>query len=333
MSDELPLIDGFGRIHDDLRLSVTDRCNIRCRYCIAAKVAEFRPREEILSFEEIERFVRLCARLGVSKVRITGGEPLVRRNICGLVRRLAAIDGIDDLAMTTNGTLLPKFARPLREAGLQRVNISLDTLREEHFREISGRDLLPMILEGIDAAIEAGFAPIKLNALAIRGQTEEEIPRLAKFARERGLQLRFIEFMPLDAPGEWRPEKVLPADEIYRIIDRSVAKLAPLAEAEMDGPARVFRYRDGQGSVGMISTVTHPFCERCSRLRLTADGRILNCLFCREPVDVKSLLRGGASDVEIMETIRRAVLAKRRQHGNDEGVLARGERAMNDIGG
>ncbi|GAB6166225.1 GTP 3',8-cyclase MoaA [Thermostilla marina] len=333
MPDPHLLIDRFGRIHDDLRLSVTDRCNIRCRYCIAAQVAEFRPREEILSFEEIERVVRLCTHLGVSKVRLTGGEPLVRRNICDLVRRLAAIEGIEDLAMTTNGTLLPRLAGPLRNAGLQRVNISLDTLREEHFREISGRDLLPMILEGIDAAIQAGFTPIKLNALAIRGQTETEIPRLAQFARDRGLQLRFIEFMPLDASGEWRPEKVLSAEEIYRIIHTSVAELVPESEVELDGPARVYRYRDGGGAVGMISTVTHPFCDRCTRLRITADGKILNCLFCREPVDVKSLLRSGATDEEVIQTIRQAVLSKHRQHGNEEGVLVRGGRAMNDIGG
>lgn len=331
---ELPLlVDRFGRVHTDLRVSVTDRCNIRCQYCILRTATRFRPRTEILTFEELERVVRIVCRLGITKVRITGGEPLVRRGICDLVARFARIDRINDLAMTTNAVLLGRYAQPLREAGLQRVNISLDTLRADHFREITGRDLLEQVLEGIDAARAAGFWPIKLNALAIRDQTEREIPELARFARDRDIELRFIEFMPFDAKGAWSPDRVLTGEEIRALVSERVAPLESSPEPPTDAPALVYRYRDGRGRLGIISTVSHPFCDRCSRVRLTADGRILNCLFCREPVDIKKLLRSGADDTEVAQVIRDAIWAKKRQHGNDDGALERGGRAMNDIGG
>ena len=333
MSIRGPLADCFGREHTDLRISVTDRCNVRCRYCMPAEGAEFRSHDEILTYEEIERFVRVAARLGIRHVRITGGEPLVRKGIVQLVEMLAGIPGIVDVAMTTNGILLDRFAVELKSAGLHRLNISLDTLDRDKFREMTRHDELPQVLRGIEAAAEAGFESTKLNALAIRDFTEEEVVPLARFARERGLNLRFIEFMPVDGSRQWTGDRVLPGTEIVKILRR---ELGPLTREQRNGsraPATRYRFRDGGGSVGVIHSVTKPFCEDCDRLRLTADGRIQNCLFCDNHWDARGLLRGGASQRQLAQMIQVAVGTKQKARGSCGGKLTRSGRPMHQIGG
>lgn len=327
------LVDRFGRRHTDLRVSVTDRCNIRCFYCMPPEGVPFRSHGDILRFEEIERLVRIAAGLGCRKVRITGGEPLVRKGIVDLVAMLADVRAVDDLAMTSNGILLPDLADPLRKAGLDRLNISLDTLNPEKFRRITGHDELPRVLRGIDAALVAGFQPLKLNALAIRGQTEEEVVPLAEFARRRGLHLRFIEFMPMDGHGQWSGCRVLSAEEILRILADHYGPLEPCVRQGSTAPATEYCYADGSGRLGVIPSVTQPFCETCSRLRLTADGQIQNCLFCGKRWDARSALRAGASDAQIARLFGEAVAAKPQSHGTDNGEFAQSEWAMHEIGG
>lgn len=333
MTIAAPLVDQFGRAHTDLRVSVTDRCNIRCHYCMPATGIVFRPHPEILTFEEIERFVRIAAGLGVNEVRLTGGEPLVRRGIVRLVAMLAAVPGIADLAMTTNGILLPQFGAELKDAGLRRLNISLDTLDRDRFQEISRRDELPRVLEGIAAALEIGFDRIKLNAVAVRGQSERDIVPLARFARKHGLELRFIEFMPLDGDDRWSRQNVLPGEVILQLLTADIGPLEPLSDPSDPAPASTYRYLDGGGTVGVIPTVSQPFCDRCSRLRLTADGKIRNCLFGRDEFDARGLIRSGGSDEQLVELIRNAVGAKRRQHGSDDGDFSESSRIMHQIGG
>jgi len=327
------LIDTFGRVHTDLRISVTDRCNLRCTYCMPAAGVQFKPHEDILAFEEIQRLVRVAARLGVGKVRLTGGEPLVRRGVCRLVEMLAAVPGIHDLAMTTNGVLLAAYARELKQAGLHRVNVSLDTLDREKFSGIARRDELPNVLEGIAAAQRAGFSRIKLNAVAQRGLNEDDVVPLARFARERGFDLRFIEFMPLDGDRCWDAERVLPGEEILRLLADGVGPLEPVVEPDARVPATEYRFADGIGRVGVIASVSRPFCRGCGRLRLTADGRLQNCLFSPDEWETRPLLRTGVSDAQLAELMRRAVRAKRAERGVEGGWLARHERAMYQIGG
>jgi cyclic pyranopterin phosphate synthase len=327
------LVDSFGRVHTDLRVSVTDRCNIRCQYCMPEEGVEFKPHAAILTFEEIQRTVRVAVKLGVRKLRLTGGEPLVRHGICQLVEMLAAIDGIDDLAMTTNGVLLAQYAESLKRAGIQRLNISLDTLSREKFREIARRDALPKVLEGIAAAGRAGFEHIKLNAVAMRGRSEDDVVPLARFARQQGLELRFIEFMPLDGENRWQSGHVLPGDEILRLLTDGIGPLEPIDERDARVPATEYRFADGIGRVGIIASVSEPFCSRCGRLRLTAEGRLRNCLFSTEEWDVRDLLRRGGSDEQLANLLRTAICAKKAQHGADGGHFARPERAMYQIGG
>ncbi|NUQ63948.1 MAG: GTP 3',8-cyclase MoaA [Pirellulales bacterium] len=333
MSIRGPLVDRFGRVHTDLRVSVTDRCNLRCVYCMPAEGVEFRPHSAILSFEEIERFVAIATRLGVRKVRITGGDPLVRRGILDLVRLLAAVPGITDLAMTTNGILLGDYAHGLRAAGVRRLNISLDTLDREKFQQISRRDELARVLRGIEAACRAGFDQIKLNTLAIRGQTEDEIVPLARFAREYGLEVRFIEFMPLDAARQWQNDRVLSAREILRVLQEDLGPLEPILPKNANAPATEYRFLDGGGRVGVIASVTEPFCDECNRLRLTAEGKVRNCLFSTEEWDVRNLLRNGATDERIAELLHDTVGAKKKSHGTESGAFAAPERVMYQIGG
>jgi len=329
----LPLLDTFGRVHTDLRISVTDRCNIRCFYCMPDENVVFKPRHELLSFEEIERFVRVAAGMGVSKLRLTGGEPLVRRDLDRLIARLAAVPGIDDLALTTNGILLAEQAQALRDAGLRRLNISLDALDAETFRRIARRDGYEKVLEGIAAAQRVGFDKIKLNAVAIRGITDEQIVPLGRFARERGLELRFIEFMPLDAEGNWQNDQVLSGDEILRRLRDAFGPIEPIAPTHAGQPATDYRFADGGGTVGFINPVTQPFCGECNRLRLTAEGQIRNCLFSIEEWDARALLRGDASDDELTDLIRAAVTAKKAGHGINTGDFVKPARAMFQIGG
>lgn len=328
-----PLVDTFGRVHTSLRISVTDRCNIRCFYCMPDENVRFRPRHEILTFEEIERFVRVAASLGVTKLRLTGGEPLVRADLPSLVQRLASIDGIDEVALTTNGLLLDQFAAPLKSAGLARLNISLDTLSEATFRRIARRDGLDRVLAGIAAAKQAGFKNIRLNAVAIKGITEPEVVPLTQYALDHNLQMRFIEFMPLDAEQHWQSDQVLSGDEIRRLIEQAIGSLAPEDRPDPSQPASDYRFVDRPGSVGFINPVSEPFCSDCNRLRITAEGQLRNCLFSTVEWDVRLLLRSDATDTQIATLIRECVQAKKPGHGIDEPGFLRPERAMYQIGG
>ncbi|MCE9544710.1 MAG: GTP 3',8-cyclase MoaA [Planctomycetia bacterium] len=327
------LVDRFGRVHTNLRLNVTDRCNIRCFYCMPVENVRFRPHHEILTFEEIERFVRVVADLGITKLRLTGGEPLVRQHIDQLIARLVQVPGIDDVALTTNGILLGEQAQSLKDAGLTRLNISLDTLSEATFERISRRKGLQRVLDGIAAAQDAGFEKIRLNAIAIRNLTETEIVPLARFAMDRGLELRFIEFMPLDADGHWDHEQVLTGAEIRSMLEREFGPLAAAPRANASQPAVDFEYRDGRGRVGFINPVSEPFCGDCDRLRLTAEGQVRNCLFSIEEWDARALLRGGADDEQLAQLVRDSVGAKRAGHGIDNDDFVRPQRAMYQIGG
>jgi GTP 3',8-cyclase len=325
----VPLTDRHNRTHTDLRISVTDRCNLRCAYCMSPEGVAPKSHDDVLRFEEIERFVRVVVGLGVGKFRLTGGEPLVRKGVVRLVELLARLPGVDDLAMTTNGTLLAEHAVALRAAGLERLNISLDTLDPRKFERITGRDELGRVLEGIAAARAAGFRRIKLNTLAVRGQTEDEIVPLARFARQNGLELRFIEYMPLGGGVEWSDDRVLAGGEILDTLTASLGALQPLGA---NGPAAVYQFADG-GRVGVIRSVTQPFCHRCGRLRLTADGQVRNCLFASRNWDARAVLRAGGSDEQLAELVRDAVRAKPRCHGTDNGEFLRGDRSMHQIGG
>lgn len=327
------LIDGYGRLHDNLRVSVTDRCNIRCYYCMPERNVEFMPRAEILTFEEIERFVRIAASLGVTKLRITGGEPLVRRDLDRLVRSLASIDGIRDIAMTTNGVLLAEQAEALRRAGLRRLNVHLDTLEREKFLQITRRDELGRVLEGLEAAMRAGFDSIKINAVAVKGLSETDVVPLARFGREHGFQIRYIEFMPLDAQGLWDRNQVLLMEDILRLLGEEFGPLEPVPDPDPRAPALDYRFPDGRGAVGFIASVSRPFCLNCNRIRLTADGHLRYCLFALEETDVKSLLRGGAGDDEIRQTIRRTVAAKWLGHQIQQAGFVPPPRPMYAIGG
>jgi cyclic pyranopterin phosphate synthase len=316
-----------------LRVSVTDRCNIRCFYCMPNEGVVFRPRHELLTFEEIDRFVRAVAPLGIRKIRLTGGEPLVRHDLHRLVRLLASNDDIEDLALTTNGMLLAEQAAELRAAGLQRINISLDALREETFQRIARRPGLDRVLAGIAAAQDAGFAQVRLNAVAIRGITEDEILPLVSFARERDLELRFIEFMPLDAEQHWTAAEVLTGREILRRVEAALGPLKPAKRDDPSQPAVDFRFADGRGGLGFINSVSEPFCEGCNRLRLTAEGQVRNCLFSTVEWDARAVLRGGGTDDELRELVRDSIAAKARAHGIGSAEFHRPERAMYQIGG
>jgi cyclic pyranopterin phosphate synthase len=327
------LVDSFGRVHTSLRLSVTDRCNIRCVYCMPGDQVIFRPREELLTFEEICRFVRVAVSVGISKLRLTGGEPLVRSDLSRLVQMLTGIAGIDDIALTTNGMLLAEQACDLRRAGLRRVNISLDTLDEQRFRQIARRSGLDQVLAGIDAAIRVGFDQIRLNAIAIRGFTEEEIEPLVRFARQHQLELRFIEYMPLDAEKRWALTDVLSGDEIRRRIEATFGPLIAVESQNPSQPASDFHFLDGCGTVGFIDSVTEPFCNSCNRLRLTAEGQIRNCLFSTVEWDARAVMRGAGTDDDLRELLGDCVAAKKTGHGIDTPDFVRPARAMFQIGG
>lgn len=331
-----PLVDGFGRLHDNLRISVTDRCNIRCFYCMPEEPAGFVPRSGILSFEEIESFVRVAARLGVRKLRLTGGEPLLRKDLPVLVAKLAAISGIGEIALTTNGVLLAAQAQALRDAGLHRLNVHLDTLDAARFEQITRRKELARVLEGIDAAQAAGL-PLKINAVAVRDLVEPDILPLARFGRERGIEIRFIEFMPLDSQGLWLRGKVLFADDILRMIEEGIGPLEEIPDRDPRAPATEYRYRDGKGRIGFIASVSRPFCLNCNRLRLTADGKLRYCLFAIEELDVKPALRAEATPEErdrlVEEAIRANLRAKWIGHQINAVQFVPPPRPMYAIGG
>ncbi len=330
--NSLPIIDAFGRIHTSLRVSVTDRCNIRCFYCMP-EVVRFLPQREVLTFEEIFRVVRIASELGVTKIRLTGGEPLVRAELWKLVEMLVALPGITEVALTTNGILLAEQAVALKRAGLRRLNVSLDSIDPAVFQQITRRPGLEKVLAGIMAAKDAGFESIRLNAVSIKGLTESEIGPLAQFARQHELDLRFIEFMPLDADGAWERNQVLSGADVVKIIEAEVGALELAARSDLRQPAVDFQYVDGGGKVGFINSVSEPFCQSCNRMRMTAEGKFRNCLFSTVEWDLRELLRSGADDRQIAERIRECVAAKKAGHGMDSNEFQRPQKSMYQIGG
>jgi cyclic pyranopterin phosphate synthase len=327
-----PLVDSFGRVHDNLRISVTDRCNIRCFYCMPETDVHFVSRSEILDFEEIDRFARIATTLGITKLRVTGGEPLVRRDLPVLIRRLVSIPAIRDLALTTNGVLLPGLAESLFDAGLRRLNVHLDTLDRGRFQQITRRDDLDKVLQGLEVAKRLGYTKIKLNAVAVKNLVEPDIVPLARYARKNGFELRYIEFMPLDAQNLWDRSRVLMADDIIRMLSREIAPLRPVPDPDPRAPAAEYEFADG-GRVGFIASVSRPFCLNCNRIRLTADGKLRYCLFAIEEDDVKGLMRSGASDEEIAGLIRRNVAGKWEGHEINSAKFVPPPRPMYSIGG
>ncbi len=327
------LKDSFGRRITDLRVALTDRCNFRCVYCIPDEHNDWIPRQEILSYEEIERVVRSAVELGVEKIRLTGGEPLLRRDLPVLVEKLAKVDGLRDLALTTNGYFLTTAARDLAAAGLQRITLSLDSLRGAKFTLMTGRDALTRVLDGIDAARAAGLGPIKVNAVVIRGFNDDEVLDFAAFARSHELTVRFIEFMPLDGRPDWDRNQVVSGAEMLATL-RERYELVPVDPATPSETARRYRFADGApGELGFITTITEPFCDGCSRLRLTADGRLRTCLFSLRSHDLKSLVRRGASDDEIKRFIVATTLTKEAGHVINVPGFSPSAESMSSIGG
>jgi len=352
MSPDSSLVDSHGRVLRDLRVSLTDRCNFRCLYCLpeteAAQnfyrghwanlpdstpiVQQWVPRSHLLSFEEIERVVRLAVQLGIRKIRLTGGEPLLRHDIEKLVARIAAIPGIEDLAMTTNGFLFAEKARAIRDAGLRRVSFSLDSLNRDNFRKITGRDGLESVLASIQLAQELGFEPVKVNAVVIRDINQHELESLAQFAREKNLSMRFIEFMPLDSARAWQKEMVVPGAEILRQLQAHFT-LRPVANENPSSTSKRWAFADGRGEIGVIAPVSEPFCGHCNRIRLTADGKVRTCLFSVTEHDLRSQLRNGASDEALADWLRGVVWQKEARHHIGEPDFVSPPRSMSCIGG
>jgi cyclic pyranopterin phosphate synthase len=327
-----PLRDGHGRLISDLRVSVTDRCNFRCQYCMPAEGLPWLERDEVLRFEEISRLVEVMAAMGVAEVRLTGGEPLVRREFPRLVSMLKAIEELREVSVTTNGYLLERDAEALVAAGVDRFNVSLDSLQRDRFFELTRRDALPQVLRGLERLAEFPQAhPIKINAVAIRGFTEEEVLPFAELARHTPYEVRFIEFMPLDADRSWSPDQVLTGAEIRAAID-AVYPLEPTPR-EPSATARVYGFADGRGRIGFINPVSEPFCADCNRIRLTADGRLRTCLFSLHETDLRGPLRAGASDGELEQIIRDAVWRKELKHHVGEPGFVQPARTMSAIGG
>jgi cyclic pyranopterin phosphate synthase len=324
------LIDGFGRVATDLRISVTDRCNLRCTYCMPAEGMKWLPREGILRFEEIDQLAGIFMSLGVRTIRLTGGEPLARRDLDKLVAMLAARHP-DDLAMTTNGTMLASYAPALARAGLTRINVSMDSLLRHRFAEMTRRDALDQVLDGLRAAHDAGLRPIKVNCVVIGGTNDGEVVDFARLARETGYEIRFIEFMPLDADEQWSMNQVVPSRDVLA----AIAEVFPLRTIERGNePATVYGFADGApGTVGVIPSVTEPFCASCDRIRITADGQFRTCLFSLDELDLRSMLRAGVSDDEIADAIRTAVAGKWAGHSIGARNFRRPRRSMSAIGG
>ncbi|MGW6354370.1 GTP 3',8-cyclase MoaA [Streptomyces sp. NPDC055092] len=327
-----PLVDRFGRVHTDLRVSLTDRCNLRCTYCMPAEGLNWLPRAEVLTDDEVVRLVRIgTERLGITEVRLTGGEPLLRRGLPALVARLSALDPAPELSITTNGIGLARSAVALREAGLSRVNVSLDTLRPERFAEITRRNRIKDVLAGLSAARDAGLNPVKINAVPVRGVNDDEIVDLTAFAAENGYRMRFIESMPLDAQGAWDRDRMVTAAEILdRLGERF--ELVPVGRQD-NAPAEEWRIAGTEALVGVIASVTRPFCGTCDRVRLTADGQLRNCLFATEESDLRSLLRWGADDATVEAAWRTSVGGKGPGHAINSPEFRRPERPMSAIGG
>jgi GTP 3',8-cyclase len=327
------LVDQYGRIATDLRVSLTDRCNLRCEYCMPAEGLDWLPTPEVLTDDEVVRLVAIAVdQLGVTDVRFTGGEPLIRRGFVGIVRRVAALRNAPSMAVTTNGLGLDKVAGALAEAGLSRVNVSLDTVRPETFHRITRRDRLADVVRGLEAAEAAGLRPVKINAVLLRGINESEAPELLRWCIDRGYQLRFIEQMPLDAQHGWNRESMVTANEIQALLADEFV-LEPSDEVRGSAPAERFLVDGGPATVGIIASVTRPFCGDCDRVRVTADGNVRNCLFAREESDLRTALRNGASDTEIAERWRIAMWGKRPGHGINDPTFLQPARPMSAIGG
>jgi cyclic pyranopterin phosphate synthase len=331
-----PLVDPHGRTVRDLRISITDRCNFRCTYCMPQEGMTWLPREEVLTYEEIERVARVCVeRFGFESIRITGGEPTVRARLPVLIEKLAAlrVPGTGepvDLAMTTNGATLGLLAHDLRDAGLSRINVSCDSLNPERFHALTRRGQLDRVMDGIAAARDAGFDPVKVNVVTVRGVNDDEVVDFAAWGRETGVQPRFIEFMPLDADGAWSMDQVVPSAEVVAAIDA----VFPL-EAVVHGPepAARYRYRDGRGEIGVIASVTQPFCGACDRIRITAEGQLRNCLFAVQETDLRAVLRGGGSDDDLAAAVAADVGRKWAGHQIGRVTFIRPSRSMSQIGG
>lgn len=331
---EGPLADRYGRVATDLRVSLTDRCNLRCTYCMPAEGLPWLPSPDLLTDSEVVRLIGVAVRLlGVREVRFTGGEPLIRRGLADIVRRTAELRPRPEISLTTNGIGLTRLAEPLRAAGLDRINVSLDTLDRDRFRTLARRDRLDDVLAGLAAAAAAGLVPVKVNAVLMRGVNEDEAPELLEWCLERGYELRFIEQMPLDAQHGWRRDTMVTADEILASLQDRFDLTASDPAARGSAPAETFVVDGGRGKVGVIASVTRPFCGDCDRVRLTADGQVRNCLFAREESDLRSALRGGADDDELAARWRAAVIGKRPGHGIDDPSFLQPARPMSAIGG
>jgi len=326
------LIDGMGRTIVNLRISVTDRCNFRCTYCMPADNVEFMDRSNLLSFEEIQRVAQIVSRMGINRLRLTGGEPLMRKNLPVLIKMLNEVDGIDDIAMTTNAYFLKDQAQSLKDAGLKRLNVSLDALDPEKFRDVNRRDCLQSVLDGLDTARKVGFKSIKINAVAVRNFSETEIMSLIEMGRSDGFEVRFIEFMPLDSDKVWERDKVLFGHEIVNMIKDNY-ELVPIDNSLEIGPASEYNFADGKGKIGIITAVSNPFCDHCNRIRMTADGKLRTCLFSTKETNLKELIRSGATDETIIETLKQAVLVKEPGHKINLDDFERPTRAMHAIGG
>lgn len=329
------LIDSYNRKIDYLRLSVTDRCNLRCVYCMPPEGIELSQPEKILRYEEFLRIARIAAAHGVTKIRITGGEPLVRKGIAEFIKDLSSISGIEDLSMTTNGVLLEEFTERLRNAGLKRVNVSLDSMKRERFHKITRGDNLKDVLAGLQSAHEAGLVPVKVNMVVIKGFNDDEILDFARLSVERPYHVRYIEYMPFDSAEGWKRDKCIPAKEIMEIINNAGSdKLAPVVDQKAGaGPARRFRFKGASGEVGFISPVSEHFCGSCNRLRLTADGKLRTCLFSDTEIDIRRALRDGGSDEAVEELLFKAVKEKPERHHINENIFKKCSRTMSLIGG
>ncbi len=325
------MVDAYGRRIDYVRISVTDRCNLRCRYCMPEEGIKLFPHDELLSYEEIERAVRIMSRMGFSKVRLTGGEPLVRKDLHILVERLSSIERVRDVSLTTNGTLFYKFAKKLKDAGLRRINISLDSLRKDRFRWITRLGNLDDVLKSIDTAIEMGFHPVKINVVLIRGFNDDEIFDFAKFAMENPVTVRFIEYMPTGGQSFWSVDKVVKNSEVRKLLETRM-KLVP-SDDDGGGPAQVYAVVGGRGKVGFISPISSHFCSTCNRIRITSDGKVRPCLFSDLEFDIKSPMRRGMGDEEVASVIKEAIKSKPKAHGIFSFSFKKCQRPMTKIGG
>ncbi len=322
----------MGRTIVNLRISVTDRCNFRCTYCMPADNVEFMDRSNLLTFEEIYRVVTVASGLGINRIRLTGGEPLMRKDLPTLIKMINEVEGINDIALTTNAFFLKDQAQSLLDAGLKRLNVSLDSLDPDKFRDVNRRDCLQSVLDGLDAARNIGFKSIKINAVAVRNFSETEIMGLIEMGRSEGFEIRFIEFMPLDSDKMWERDKVLFGHEIVGLIKEKY-ELVPIDNSLEIGPASEYNFADGKGKIGIITAVSNPFCDHCNRIRMTADGKLRTCLFSTDETNLKEMIRSGKSDADIAETIRQAVLVKEPGHKINLENFERPARAMHAIGG